>query len=267
MSKILEVKNVSYKAEDLTFLSGKEKSKEILKDINFSLDKGKILGIAGESGSGKTTLAKLIAGIKKPTSGIIQLNTSVEWKLLNPNPVQILFQNNGEILNPFRKVNSIVSEALIIRNQNVNVDQESERIFRSVNLNDKLQNRRGFELSGGEQQRVALARILAANPELIILDEPFSAQDTESQLNLLDLFLKIKEEFFVTIICISHDMKILRKLCDEILIMYNGKIVEQGNKEIIFNSPEHDYTKFLLRAENYSLTLDELNTLNSRLPE
>ena len=127
-----------------------------------------------------------------------------------------------------------------------------------VDIEENLSHRRCYQLSGGQQQRVALARILAVKPKLIILDEPFSAQDTESQLNFLNLFKKINAELGTTLICIAHSLKILRKLAHEVIILYKGKIVEQGKTEIIFSSPQHNYTKFLLKAESYDLKYEDI---------
>lgn len=246
--KILELKNIFYSI----------KENNILKDISFELEQGNILGISGESGSGKTTLAKIISEIYQPNSGELLFNWQRSWKSKKSSPVQILFQNNGEILNPFRDIESIIEEALKIRlGKSNNIQVEKKIIFDSVNFPEKLWKRKGFQLSGGEQQRAALARLLAVEPELLILDEPFSAQDIESQINFLELFKTIDKEFNVTLICIAHNLKALRKLCDKIIILYNGEIVESGNNEKIFNSPENPYTKFLLQAENYNLTYDE----------
>ena len=263
MNNILQVDKLFYKVEDSSLLGLNKREKTILKNITFNLERGGILGIAGESGSGKTTLAKILAGALPNYEGTISFNISEEWKKLKVSPVQILFQNNGEILNPLRSVNSIVEEAIFIRTNNKKIiADEKGKIFASLNFPDELWNRKGYELSGGEQQRAALARIMAVNPEILILDEPFSAQDAESQLNLLTLFKNINKSFGTTMICIAHNLKILRKLCDRVLILYKGEIVEQGNTEKILSSPQHPYTGFLLNAENYNLTYEELKTIS-----
>ncbi len=258
MSFLLRLENISYSVPENS-ARDKYHKKIILSQVNFGLEKGKILGIAGESGSGKTTLAKIIAGIILPTEGRILSNFSDEWQKLRPHPVQILFQNNGEILNPLRKVEKIIDETLRIRYKNNDMYNEKEKIFNSLNISDSIRNRKGFELSGGEQQRIALARILASSPELLILDEPFSAQDPISQLNLLKIFKKINLEFKITIICIAHNLTILNKLCDEMIILYNGEIVEKDSAKNIFESPAHPYTKFLLKASNYDLSNEEIS--------
>ena len=256
MNKILDIKNLCYTVRTKS-LTGEIIDKNILDNISFDLQREKILGIAGESGSGKTTLAKMLAGIIVQTSGTISLNLANDWSTISTKPVQILFQNNGEILNPLREISSIIDEAIKIRFGKIEEDQR-KRVLDSVQLNEKLRSRKGFELSGGEQQRAALARILAVQPEVLILDEPFSAQDPVSQLNFLQLFKSINQEYKISMICISHNLKILRALCDEIIILYRGKIVEEGETKNIFENPKHPYTKFLLKAEDYTLKYDEI---------
>ena len=253
MNEILKIENLNYSVH-----SGR-KSKQILKGINFSVNQNDILGISGESGSGKTTLAKVIAGIFLPTDGTISfMGTQESNGTRKANPVQILFQNNGEILNPLREINNVIKEAIAIAEKEKDPEIKMEEIFKIIDFPEHLWNRKGYELSGGEQQRAALARILAVNPQLLILDEPFSAQDPESQLNLLNLFLSLKKKFNITIICIAHNLRILGKLCNKMIILYNGEIVEHGNTADIINTPKHPYTKFLLKAENYDLSYEEL---------
>ncbi len=256
MNKIIEAINISYcvKVKNST---GSVIEKIILDDVSFSLYKEKILGIAGESGSGKTTLAKVLAGILIPTSGTISLNLDDDWKNRNTKPIQILFQNNGEILNPLREINAVLDEAIKIRFGN-SEDESKKKILNAVNLTENLWSRKGFELSGGEQQRAALARVLSVQPEILILDEPFSAQDPISQLNLLNLFKSINQEYKITMICISHNLKVLRALCDDVIVMYKGIIVEKGEVKSTLENPQHPYTKFLLMAEDYKLKYDEI---------
>ena len=268
MSYLLSVQNLFYEVKNSGLFGSNQSYKSILKDINFSLGRGKIMGIAGESGSGKTTLAKIIAGIIHPSGGKINFNIDESWKNKRTKPVQILFQNNGEILNPYRQIETMMLEALRIRNDSrKNISEEMELIFNSLNFPKNLWNRKGYQLSGGEQQRAALARLLATKPELLILDEPFSAQDSESQLNLLNLFKKINSTFNITMICIAHNLQILNKLCDQLLIIYKGVIVESGSTSEIFSSPQHSYTKFLLKAGKYNLSSEEIKFELDNLPE
>ncbi len=253
---LLKVENISYSVivKDET-----KKQFDILKNVSFEVETGEILGICGESGGGKSTLAKVIAGLIKPDSGKIILNS--ESGKRKSSPIQILFQNHGEVLNPFRKVQSIIDEALMINGvEKNNIENERESVLASVGYPKELYQRRGFELSGGEQQRAALARLLATKPVLLILDEPFSAQDVESQLNFVKLFKKLNKEFHLTMICISHDLNILRNLAKRIIILKEGEIVESGITKEVFDNPQKDYTRFLLSAESLELTYEEIKT-------
>ncbi len=260
MNIILELKNIYFSVFKSEKGFNKKTSTEILHNINLNIYNGEILGISGESGGGKTTLAKIIAVVLKPSQGEIVWNKEILSANTNNSPVQILFQNHGEILNPYRKVDDIVNEALKIQGLiDASLKLRKEEIYASLNLAESIYKKRGYELSGGEQQRTALARILAANPKILILDEPFSAQDVEQQLSLLNLLKKINEDFHLTIICISHDLNILKKLVNRIIIIKEGKITEEGRTEDIFNNPVHPYTKYLLKAKNLSLNLSELN--------
>jgi peptide/nickel transport system ATP-binding protein len=253
---LLKAENIFYSVE---VKGDKKEARSILINVSFDVEEGEILGICGESGGGKSTLAKVIAGIIKPNSGRIVFDSNNQ--IQKRNPIQILFQNHGEIINPFRKVKSIIDEALIISGaEEKSIESERENILDSVGFPKELYNRRGYQLSGGEQQRAALARLLAAKPSLLILDEPFSAQDIESQLKLVKLFKILNEEFNLTMICISHDLKILRNLADRIIILKNGEVVESGRTKEVFNNPKEDYTKFLLSAEALNLTHEELQT-------
>jgi len=255
---LLKVENISY---SVVVKDEKKKQFDILKSVSFEVQKGEILGICGESGGGKSTLAKVIAGLIKPDSGEIILNSESEKEKRKSSPIQILFQNHGEILNPFRKVINIIDEALKISGvDESDLQIEREKVLDSVGFPKELYDRRGMELSGGEQQRAALARLLAVKPVLLILDEPFSAQDVESQLNLVKLFKQLNKEFNLTMICISHDLRILRNLANSVIILKDGEIVEIGITNEVFDNPQKDYTKFLLSAESLELTYEEIKT-------
>ena len=201
----------------------------------------------------------MIAGLIKPDSGKIILNS--ESGKRKSSPIQILFQNHGEILNPYRKIQNIIDEALKISGVDKSkIENDRDKVLDSVGFPKELYKRRGMELSGGEQQRAALARLLAVKPVLLILDEPFSAQDVESQLNLVKLFKHLNSEFNLTMICISHDLRILRNLAYRVIILKDGEIVESGITNEVFNNPQKDYTRFLLSAESLELTYEELKT-------
>jgi peptide/nickel transport system ATP-binding protein len=217
-------------AENIWFIPPENKNKNelgnnyILKDVSFSVERGAAFGISGASGSGKTTLAKIIAGIYSPTKGKLSFDFA-DKKSSASNPVQLLFQNTEEIINPFRKTGDILYESISL-NTAANIANELtlDKLINLVNIPNELMNQRCGQLSGGERQRVALARLLAVRPDILILDEPFSAQDVESQLNLINLFKQIQEYENLTIICISHIEKVLQKFADKIINIENGGV-------------------------------------------
>ncbi len=259
--ELIQLNNVSYSVRSAGLSLRINETADILNEINFSVFENEILGICGESGGGKSTLAKIISGIIKPTAGSIVLNQNLIPEENKPRQIQILFQNNSSLLNPYRKVSSIVEESILISGAaKNNILETKRRIYNSLSIKEELENRKGYELSGGERQRVALARLLAVNPKILILDEPFSAQDVGSQENLTELFRKINKEFNCTIICISHNLKILRNFVQRLIVLQNGRIIELGSSNEIFNSPNHPYTEFLLSAEEFALTKEEIHS-------
>jgi len=259
--ELIQLNNISYSVEDEQLSLSKGATADILFDISFTVREEEVLGICGESGGGKSTLAKLIAGIIKPAKGELILNKELSSNNNKPNAIQILFQNNSNLINPYRKVGDVIDEAIKLSGtNNTNVADKKAKLFETLNINRELTERRGYELSGGERQRVALARLLAVKPKVLILDEPFSAQDVTSQLNFVEVLKRLNEDFGVTMICISHDLKILRKFTHRVIVLQNGRIVEIADTSKIFTSPGHHYTKFLLSAEEFSLTEEEIHT-------
>lgn len=254
---ILKCENVSYEAIDENIFSNQKKV--ILENISFEIYENEIHSIAGESGSGKTTLGKILSGILKPTAGEIKYFFNQNNYDKNISAVQFLFQNNGELINPFRSVESVLSEAIQKAGKNAFVKSVGE-LLRMFSLPESIKTQKGYTLSGGQQQRVALARILAVNPQLIILDEPFSAQDKESVDNLVSIIKNISNNSGKTIICISHDIKVLKNISDRLLIMKDGKIVEIGDAQKIFSNPQNEFTKFLIKASELELTAEEVET-------
>lgn len=258
MTKILiRCKDISYEILDKNLFH--EEKKVILQNISFDVFENEILSIAGESGSGKTTLAKILAHILKPTKGEVKYYLTDNFYSKKISPVQILFQNHGELINPYRTVESVLTDSIIKAGRNALIKSVNE-LLEIFSLPQNIIYQKGFSLSGGQQQRVALARILAINPQIIILDEPFSAQDSDSITNLITIIQSIKENFGKTIICISHDIQSLRKLSDKVLIMKNGQVIEYGNSTEIFTNPVNEYTKFLIRASELELSAEEVKT-------
>ena len=255
MKTILSIKNLSYKPSTNSLFESNDSEKIILKKISLDIEEGLIFGITGESGCGKTTLAKLIAGIYYAEEEIVKYFNTESG--IGINPTQILFQNNDDIINPLRSVVSLL-------NDTAESEDELIKISELIGIDHKLFNRLGYQLSGGERQRVALARLLLTNPKLLILDEPFSAQDPESQINLAELFRKINKRLNLTMICISHDIDILKNLCHKIAVMYGGAITETGNTNKLFFNPKHPYTKFLLNSCSYSLTKKDFGNIEEK---
>jgi ABC-type dipeptide/oligopeptide/nickel transport system ATPase subunit len=248
MKTILKAENIGYNAPAIELFVS-EKSITILRSISFELLENEILGVSGESGSGKTTLAKILSGIILPSTGKVTYSYNKDWTRTKTKPVQILFQNSSEILNPIRKVGEVLEEALKIRFRGSNNFSELVlNSLRTVGLDESFITRRGYELSGGEQQRVALARVVAVEPEILILDEPFSAQDVESQVNFINFIKKLSIEKKITLIVISHNLNILKLICNRIIILFDGKIVEIGKTHKIFANPESDHTLKLIKA-------------------
>lgn len=251
------------KAENISYLVNvkegfKHSSKTILENISLELFRGKITGVTGESGGGKTTLAKILAGVYKPSTGEVKIFFNGHSG--RSNPVQILFQNNGELLNPFRFVQHILNEAVLINNSSADVNYEIKNLLSLVDLDAPILDKRCSELSGGQQQRIALARLLAVKPKLLILDEPFSAQDKSSQKKFKLLLMNLNKQLNISIVCISHDLNTLKEIADDLIILYRGKIVERGSAKNIFENPANNYTKYLLNASSLNLSYNDITS-------
>jgi peptide/nickel transport system ATP-binding protein len=252
---MLKVQNLSYKASKHSITGTESSSTHILSDISIQVKKGDIAGIAGESGSGKTTLARLIAGFIENNEGVIEFEYAGERR---SQPIQLLFQNNENLINPFRSVRDIITDGIDITKKDFPGRETTlEKLFENLELDIELAGRKGYELSGGERMRVALARLLAAKPELLILDEPFAAQDVTSQMNLVNLLRTLNEKYNLTLIIISHNIRALKKIAGYLYILYKGRIIEEGTREKIFDEPESDYTRFLIESERYDIPYDE----------
>ena len=250
----IEVKTIN---KDFTTRSGFFNNKidvfRAANDVSLTINQGDIYGIAGESGSGKTTVAKMILGLTEPNNGEIKLfgrsinefkGTSEFRKL-----IQIVYQNPGSSLNPRRTVAEQLSVPL--KFSGYESSQIKYRIYELLELVDLPQNYAGMyphELSGGQKQRVAIARALSVNPKILVLDEPTSALDVLVQSTVIDLLNRLRKEFDLTYIFISHDLSLMRNFCNRVAIMFRGNIVETGSVTKIFEHPSHAYTRALLSA-------------------
>ncbi|MGC9086361.1 MAG: ABC transporter ATP-binding protein [Thermoproteota archaeon] len=229
-------------------LSGKRKFMRVLDNISFFILKGETLGIVGESGSGKTTLARILLGLLKPTSGKITFMGEDLFKLrkLNKLEVQAVFQDPDSSLDPMLQVKDIVAEPLINeRMSKREVDESIIEMLNKVGLSEEIMNRYPFELSGGQKQRVAIARALIKKPKFVVLDEPTSALDVSIQAQLLNLLIKLQEEFGLTYLFISHNVNVVNYVSDRVAVIYAGQLVEVGSVNDLINNPLHPYTKLL----------------------
>ncbi|MBA2876402.1 ABC transporter ATP-binding protein [Thermaerobacillus caldiproteolyticus] len=225
-------------------------------DVSFELEQGETYGLVGESGCGKTTTGRTIIGLIKATAGEILLEGKDLTKLSRREfyhyrkDIQMIFQDPYSSLNPRKRVLDIIAEPL--RNFEKLSPQEEKRkvqyFVEKVGLHPESIYKYPHEFSGGQRQRIGIARALTLNPKLIIADEPVSALDVSVQAQVLNFMKEIQKEFQLTYLFISHDLGIIRHMCDRIGIMYRGQFVEEGTSEEIFHDPQHIYTKRLISA-------------------
>lgn len=237
---VLEVQNVSCGYRDGGVFARGE-LQEVLHDVSFDVRRGEIMGLVGESGTGKSTLAKVILGMVKPTSGEL-INYSQR--------PQMIFQDPFSSLNPAFTVKRIMEEPLKIQGIRNKQERESRvvEMLRLVELPEECLRAKPDELSGGQRQRVSIAVALIQKPKFIIADEPVSALDVTIQAQILKLLKKLRRELDLSFLFISHDLNVVYQLCDRVIVMKDGQIVERGDVERIYDNPQHEYTKQLLAA-------------------
>ena len=227
-----------------------------LNNVSFTLYQGEILGLVGESGSGKSTLGRIIMRLLEADSGHITFQNQnilqLRGKALKPfrSTVQMIFQDPYASLNPRMTVFETLAEPLKLHRHTTNdgLDNEVERLLNDVGLDESAIWRYPHEFSGGQRQRIAIARALACKPQLIIADEPVSALDVTIQAQILDLLLKLSREQSFSMLFISHDLAVVRYLCDRLIVMKQGELVEEGDCEDVFEHAKHPYTQTLLSA-------------------
>ncbi|MBC7538322.1 MAG: dipeptide ABC transporter ATP-binding protein [Bacteriovorax sp.] len=224
-----------------------------LSDINFHLDKKETLGIVGESGCGKSTLAKVLTKLEPRTLGEINLQ-GIKYDEISSHDfhskIQMVFQDPYQSLNPRKKALDIIADPLRI-NTNTSANETRDLVMammKKVGLREEFALRYPHHFSGGQRQRLGIARALMLRPEILILDEPVSALDVSIQAQVLNLLLELQEEFKLSYIFISHDLEVVQHMSDRILVMYLGRVVEYGSRDQIFNNPLHPYTKILLES-------------------
>ena len=229
-------------------------------DVSIEIQAGERVGIVGESGSGKSTLTRMLAGLSRPTSGEVYFNghkiTGKMERELGPlrSRVQVVFQDPRSSLDPRMKVGKIVTEALrspwLKGRPGLPKDPESRcaEVLQQVELDPADANKYPHEFSGGQRQRIAIARALASRPEVLIADEAVSALDVSVRAQVLNLLNRIADEENLTLLFVSHDLSVVRYLCNRVIVMHSGKIVEAGPTSKVLYEPEHNYTRKLLAA-------------------
>lgn len=227
-----------------------------LNGVSFTIEAGRSLGIVGESGSGKSTLARLVMALDKPTAGQV-LFLGRDLHTLPPEELrrarrdfQMVFQDPYGSLDPRQTVERIVTEPLAAQGgvDRAGLHRQASEVLQSVGLRANDLGKYPHEFSGGQRQRIAIARALITRPKLIVADEPVSALDVSVQAQVLNLMQDLQAQFGVTYMLISHDLAVVRHLCDDVAVLWQGRIVEQGPPERLFTAAEHPYTRALLEA-------------------
>lgn len=246
---------VSFRSERQDKIFGHTKQ-QVLFDVSVEVKKGTCLGILGESGSGKSTMGRVLCGLLKPDSGRVLLNdisvyNSKSGRRELQNKLSIVFQDYTTSANPRFRVGDIIREGLYVRQRreqtSLNQENEISRLLEWVGLHPNFAERFPHELSGGQLQRVCIARAVACNPEIILFDEAISSLDAHTQVQIMDLLLDLKEKLALTYIFITHDLTSITYLCDDVLFLYQGRVTEHLPVKRI-NETKDTYAKKLLES-------------------
>jgi ABC-type oligopeptide transport system ATPase subunit len=241
---------------------------QALRGVSFEVQTGRSFGIVGESGSGKSTLARQVMALETPTSGSVELlrhnlHTLSAIKLREIRQhIQMVFQDPYGSLDPHQTVATLVAEPLSVlptdrsnarsdtrsKGQSIDLRERAADALQAVGLRASDLDKYPHEFSGGQRQRIAIARALITRPQLIVADEPVSALDVSVQAQVLNLMMDLQDQFGVTYLLISHDLAVVQHVCDEVIVMQNGQIVERGPPQRLFSQPEHPYTQALVAA-------------------
>ncbi|QNK88050.1 ABC transporter ATP-binding protein [Sporosarcina sp. resist] len=244
----VNVENVSksYNKDGGFFIKSKT---EVLSDISLQIKKGECLGLIGESGSGKSTLSKIILGLEKPGRGRVMIEGEPFsiWIKKNKGKMSVVFQDYTSSVNPQFTTRSIIAEPLIALGVNKNLDERIAELLSRVGLPLTMIHKYPHELSGGQLQRVCIARAIATKPKFIVLDEAISSLDVSSQAEILQLLRDIKDDMNMTYLFITHDLQVVANICNRILFLYQGEIVEELESSNLLLA-KNDYAKRLLNS-------------------
>ena len=253
---LIKIKNLKKTFQDGFFTESSKNSIMAVDDVSFNIKEGESFGLVGESGSGKSTIAKIIVNLFKPSSGEIFFDNVCITKIKNNKEmmnfrkqIQMIFQDPYSSLNGRLKVKDIISEPIKLHNPSIgsnDLDIYINDLLESVELSKQSADRYPHEFSGGQRQRISIARALATQPRLLVCDEPTSALDVSIQAQILNLLKDLQEQLNLTILFISHDLPVVRQMCDRIGVLRNGKLCEVSKTEELFLNPNHEYTKELL---------------------
>jgi len=254
---LIEIKNLKKTFQEGMFTESSKNTVMAVDDVSFNIKEGESFGLVGESGSGKSTIAKMIVNLFKPSSGeiffdntcITQIKKNSEMMNFRKQ-IQMIFQDPFSSLNGRLKVKDIIAEPIQLHNPLItsnDLDDYINDLLESVDLSKKSATRYPHEFSGGQRQRISIARALATQPRLLVCDEPTSALDVSIQAQILNLLKDLQEQLNLTILFISHDLPVVRQMCDRIGVLRNGKLCEVSDTEKLFLEPGHEYSKELLR--------------------
>ena len=251
---ILEIKNLKQYFEPI-----KGYTVKAVDGVSFNIKEGEVLGLVGESGCGKSTVLRTIMGVYPPTEGEIWFkgNQISDKKVFAQNKkdvrqnMQVIFQDSAAALNPRMKIEEIIAEPAVVNHiwkGKKQIQKEVGELLEYVGLDQDVMEKYPDELSGGQRQRVAIARSISLKPDLILADEPVASLDVSIQAQIINLFSHLKKAHNSAFLFVAHDLSVVRYLCDRIVVMHQGKVVEMGKTEAIFLNPNEEYTKELLDA-------------------